>query len=104
MSLLFGVNSNVEDPAINDPRNPFIDTTDIYKRTEPNTGTWEIAAAKVETMPIVLIFNIKYPGIILDDDSGEKVDLVCLFYYKNSNSENPSNVSKTASMLARITA
>ena len=81
VSLIFGDGSNVEDPAINDPRNPFMDTTDIsrfpmYLRTEPNTGTWEIAAAKVETTPNTSIFNIKYSGIILDDDSGEKVELV----------------------------
>ena len=80
-SLIFGVGSNVEDPAINDPRNPVIDTTDIskfpiYLRTEPNTGTWEITNAIVETTPNTSTFNIKYPGIILDDDSGEKVELV----------------------------
>jgi len=81
VSLVFGVGSNVEDSAINDPRNPFIDTTDIskfpmYLRTEPNTRTWEIVAAKVETTPNTSVFNIKYSGIILDDDSGEKVELV----------------------------
>jgi zinc metalloprotease ZmpB len=80
VSLVFGVDSNVEDPTINDPRNPFIDTTDIsefpvYLRTEPNTGTWEITNAKVETTPFTSIFSIKYPGIVLDDDSGEKVEL-----------------------------
>ena len=81
VSLIFGDGSNVEDPVINDPRNPLMDTSDIsrfpmYLRTEPNTGTWEIAAAKVETTPNTSIFNIKYSGIILDDDSGEKVELV----------------------------
>jgi hypothetical protein len=81
VSLVIGVGSNVEDPAINDPRNPFMDTTDIskfpmYIRTEPNTGAWEIVDAKVETTPNTSVFNIKYPGIILDDDSGEKVELV----------------------------
>jgi hypothetical protein len=81
VSLIFGVGSNVEDAAINDPRNPLMDTTDIskfpmYLRTEPNTGTWEIVAAKVETTPNTSAFNIKYCGIILDDDSGEKVELV----------------------------
>lgn len=81
VSLVFGVGSNVEDSAINDPRNPLIDTTDIskfpiYLRTEPNTGTWEIVAAKVETTPNTSVFNIKYSGIILDDDSGEIVELV----------------------------
>lgn len=79
--LIFGDGSNVEDPVINDPRNPLMDTSDIsefpmYLRTEPNTGTWEIAAARVETTPDTSVFNIKYSGIILDDDSGEKVDLV----------------------------
>jgi hypothetical protein len=79
VSLIFGVGSNVEDPTINDPRDPFIDTTDIsefpmYLRTEPNTGTWEIKNAKVETTPFTSIFNIKYPRIVLDDDSGEKVE------------------------------
>jgi len=81
VSLVFGVGSNVEDATINDPRNPLMDTSDISKfpmnlRTEPNTGTWEIVAAKVETTPNTSVFNIKYGGIILDDDSGEKVDLV----------------------------
>ena len=81
VSLVFGVGSNVEDAAINDPRNPLMDTTDISKfpmhlRTEPNTGTWEVVAAKVETTPNTSAFNIKYCGIILDDDSGEKVELV----------------------------
>jgi hypothetical protein len=81
MSLVFGVGSNVEDSAINDPRNPLMDTTDInkfpiYLRTEPNTGTWEIVAGKVETTPNTSVFNIKYSGIILDDDSGEMVELV----------------------------
>ena len=81
VTLLFGDASNVEDPTINDPREPIVDTTDVstypmYLRTEPNTGTWEITAATVETIPQTSIFNIKYGGIILDDDSGEKVDLV----------------------------
>ena len=81
VSLIFGVGNNIEDPTMNDPRDPFIDTTDIgnfpmYIRTEPNTGTWEILAAKVETTPYTSIFNTKYSGIILDDDSGERVALV----------------------------
>jgi hypothetical protein len=81
VSLVFGFGGNVEDSTINDPRNPFIDTTDIrkfpmYLRTEPNTGTWEIISAKVETTPNTSVFNIKYSGIILDDDSGEIVELV----------------------------
>jgi hypothetical protein len=81
VSLVFGIGSNVEDAAINDPRNPLMVTTDISKfpmhlRTEPNTGTWEIVAAKVETTPNTSAFNINYCGIILDDDSGEKVELV----------------------------
>ena len=47
VTLIFGVGNNIEDPIMNDPRDPFIDTTDIgnfpmYIRTEPNTGTWEI--------------------------------------------------------------
>jgi hypothetical protein len=41
----------------------------------PLSGTWEITNAQVETTPFTSIFNIKYPGVILDDDSGEKVDL-----------------------------
>ena len=58
-----------------------MDTSDIsgfpmYLRTEPNTGTWEISVAKVETTPNTSIFNIKYSGIIWDYDSGEKVELV----------------------------
>jgi IgA Peptidase M64 len=81
VTLRFGGGSNVEEPAINDPRDPFIDVVDIsnfpvYVRTEPNTGEWEIVAAKVETSPPTSIFTLKYPKIILDDDSGERVDLV----------------------------
>jgi hypothetical protein len=80
-TLAFGIGSNVEDPEINDPRAPFIDVADIfnfpiYIRTEPNPGEWEIVDAKVETLPHTAIFSIKYPGIVLDDDSGEKVELV----------------------------
>jgi hypothetical protein len=80
-TLAFGIGSNVEDPEINDPRAPFIDVADIfnfpiYIRTEPNLGEWEIVDAKVETLPHTAIFSIKYPGIVLDDDSGEKVELV----------------------------
>ena len=49
VTLIFGVGNNIEDPIMNYPRDPFIDTTDIgnfpmYIRTEPNTGTWEILA------------------------------------------------------------
>ena len=81
VTLTFGVGSDVEDPEINDPRDPFIDVADIlnfpvYSRTEPNAGEWEIVNAKVETSPHTAIFSIKYPGIVLDDDSGEKVELV----------------------------
>ena len=80
-SLTFGIGSNVEDPEINDPRNPFIDVADIfnfpvYVRTQPNASEWEVVDARVETSPHTAIFSIKYPGIILDDDSGEKVQLV----------------------------
>ena len=81
VTLTFGDGSNVEDPVINDPRDPRIDVADIlnspvYVRTEPNAGEWEIVNARVETLPHSAIFSIKYPGIILDDDSGEKVELV----------------------------
>ncbi len=81
MTLTFGNGSNVEDPEINDPRDPPIDVADIfnspvYLRTEPNAGEWEIINARVETLPHTAIFSIKYPGIVLDDDSGEKVELV----------------------------
>lgn len=80
-TLTFGAGSNVEDAAINDPRDPLIDVADVvsypvFVRTEPNTGEWEIVGATVETSPYTSIFSIKYPGIIFDDDSGEKVELV----------------------------
>jgi hypothetical protein len=81
VTLTFGAGSNIEGPTKNDPRNPFIDIADIpnfpaYVRSEPNTGEWEIVAAKVETFPPTSILTIKYPRIILDDDSGERVDLI----------------------------
>jgi hypothetical protein len=62
---------------------PLIDVADVmnypvYVRTESNTNTgeWEIVNATVETSPYTSIFSVKYPGIIFDDNSGEKVELV----------------------------
>jgi hypothetical protein len=80
-TLTFGAGSNVEDAAINDPRDPLIDVAyvmnyPVYARTEANTGEWEIVNATVETSAYTSIFSVKYPGIIFDDDSGEKVELV----------------------------
>jgi hypothetical protein len=82
VTLTFGAASNVEDSEINDPRNPVIDIADatnfpVYLRTEPNIRKdWEIVSAKVETSPSTSIFSLKYPRIVLSDDSGEKVALV----------------------------
>ena len=80
-TLIFGDGTNAEDSLINDPQNPPIDISDvsdypIYLRTEPNTGEWEIIDAKVETYPQTRVFHIKYPRIVLDDDSGERVEFV----------------------------
>jgi hypothetical protein len=59
----------------------FVDVADIfnfpvYMRTGPNPSEWEIVDARVETLHHTVIFSIKYSGIVLDDDSGEKVQLV----------------------------
>jgi zinc metalloprotease ZmpB len=81
LTLIFGLGSNVEDSAINDPRNPLMDTSDanefpVYIRVQPKSKDWDIKYATAETMPQTTIFGIKHAGITLGDDSGEMVDLV----------------------------
>jgi hypothetical protein len=79
--LIFGLGSNVEDSATNDPRNPLMGLSDpsefpVYIRVQPKNDSWEIKYATVETIPQTSILSIKHPGITLGDDSGETVDLV----------------------------
>ena len=82
VTLTFGAASNVEDSEINNPRDPVMDFADatnfpVYLRTEPNIRKdWEIVSARVETSPSTSIFSLKYPRIVLSDDSGERVALV----------------------------
>ena len=81
VTLTFGTGSNVEDSAINDPRNPLMDVSDatnfpVYIRVQPKCNSWDIMNATVETFPHTSIFSIKYPKIVVGDDSGEKVELV----------------------------
>ena len=81
VTLTFGTSSNVEDSAINNPRNPFMDVSDatnfpVYIRVQPKCNSWDIISATVETIPQTSIFSIKYPKIVVGDDSGEKVELV----------------------------
>lgn len=80
VTLTFGTGSNVEDSAINDPRNPIMDVSDatnfpVYIRVQPKSNSWDIMSATVETVPQTSIFSIKYPKIVVGDDSGEKVGL-----------------------------
>ena len=81
VTLIFGSGSNVEDSAINDPRNPLIDITDaanfpVYIRVQPKSNSWDIVSATVETVPHTSIFRIKYPKVVVGDDSGEIIELV----------------------------
>lgn len=81
VTLIFGSGSNVEDSAINDPRNPLIDITDaanfpVYIRVQPKSNSWDIVSATVETVPHTSIFSIKYPKVVVGDDSGEIIELV----------------------------
>ena len=81
ITLIFGSGSNVEDAAINDPRNPLLDISDVnnfpvYIRVQPKSNSWDIMSATVETVPQTSIFNIKYPKIAVGDDSGEIIELV----------------------------
>ena len=81
VTLIFGSGSNVEDSAINDPRNPLMDITDannsqVYLRVQPKSNSWDIVSATVETVPHTSIFSIKYPKVVVGDDSGEIIDLV----------------------------
>jgi zinc metalloprotease ZmpB len=81
VTLIFGSGSNVEDSAINDPRNPLIDITDannfpVYIRVQPKSNSWDIVSATVETVPHTTIFSIKYPKVVVGDDSGEIIELV----------------------------
>jgi len=81
VTLTFGTGSNVEDSAINDPRNLLMDVSDainfpVYIRVQPKCNSWDIMNATVETFPHTSIFSIKYPKIVVGDDSGEKVELV----------------------------
>lgn len=81
VTLIFGSGSNVEDSAINDPRNPLMDTSDannfqVYIRIQPKSNSWDIMSATVETVPHTNIFSIKYPKIVVGDDSGEIIELV----------------------------
>jgi hypothetical protein len=81
VTLIFGSGSNVEDSAINDPRNPLMDVTDtnnfpVYIRVQPKSNSWDIVSATVETVPHTSIFNIKYPKVVVGDDSGEIIELV----------------------------
>jgi zinc metalloprotease ZmpB len=81
VTLLFGSGSNVEDSAINDPRNPLIDVSDannfpVYVRIQPKSNSWDIVSATVETVPHTSIFSIKYPKVVVGDDSGEIIELV----------------------------
>jgi zinc metalloprotease ZmpB len=81
VTLIFGSGSNVEDSAINDPRNPLIDITDannfpVYIRVQPKSNSWDIVSATVETVPHATIFSIKYPKVVVGDDSGEIIELV----------------------------
>jgi zinc metalloprotease ZmpB len=81
VTLIFGSGSNVEDSAINDPRNPLMDITDatnflVYIRVQPKSNSWDIVSAIVETVPHTSIFSIKYPKVVVGDDSGEIIELV----------------------------
>ena len=81
VTLIFGSGSNVEDSAINDPRNPLMDITDannfpVYIRVQSKSNSWDIISATVETDPHTSIFNIKYPKVVVGDDSGEIIELV----------------------------
>jgi hypothetical protein len=42
---------------------------------QENAREWKVVEARVETTPHTAIFSIKYPGIVLDEDSGQKVQL-----------------------------
>ena len=80
VTLIFGSGSNVEDSAINDPRNPLMDITDaanfpVYIRVQPKSNSWDIVSATVETVPHTSIFSIKYPKAVVGDDSGEIIEL-----------------------------
>lgn len=80
VTLTFGTGSNVEDSAINDPRNPLMDVSDatnfpVYIRVQPKCNSWDIISATVKTFPQTSIFSLKYMKIVLGDDSGEKVEL-----------------------------
>jgi hypothetical protein len=81
VTLIFGSGSNVEDSAINDPRNPLMDVTDtnnfpVYIRVQTKSNSWDIMSATVETVPQTSIFSIKYPKVVVGDDSGEIIELV----------------------------
>jgi len=80
VTLIFGSDSNVEDSAINDPRNPLMDMSDannfpVYIRIQPKSNSWDIVSATLETVPQTSIFSIKFSKIVVGDDSGEIVDL-----------------------------
>ena len=81
VTLFFGSGSNVEDSAINDPRNPLMDVSDannfpVYVRIQPRSNSWDIISATVETNPQTRIFSVQYPKIVVGDDSGEIIELV----------------------------
>ena len=71
----------MEDSAINDPRNPVMDTSDannfpVYIHVQPKSSSWDIVSATVETVPHTSIFSIEYPKVVVGDDSGEIIELV----------------------------
>ena len=82
VTLTFEQHSNVEDSEINKCRIQLwiLQTQQIFQFTYELSPTfrkdWEIVSARVETSPSTTIFSLKYPRIVLSDDSGERVALV----------------------------
>jgi hypothetical protein len=76
--LKFGNASNVENPNINDPRNPLIDDLQVgraYIRIDPDSKEeWLIQNAQVSINGIIT-HELRIPNIILDEDASEKVYL-----------------------------
>jgi hypothetical protein len=48
----------------------------VYIRVQPRSNSWDIMSATVETVPHTSIFSIKYPKVVVGDDSGEIIELV----------------------------
>ena len=78
ITLKFGDSSNVENPNLNDPRKPAMDTLQVgraYIRIDPDSEhEWLIQDARV-LINGTLAHQLRIPGIILDEDGSEIVYL-----------------------------